>query len=97
MSLNHLKSFDGVLQGDTLAPFLFEIVLGWVMHQATDDNHGFAMIPRQSRRHQEYKLSNLDYADDIAMLLLSIADAQKFLDRLVLAAANVGIHQNFGP
>ena len=48
------------------------------------------MIPRQSRRHREYKLSNLGYADDIALLLLSIGDAQKFLDRLVLAAANVG-------
>ena len=96
MSLNHLKSFDGVLQVVTLAPLLFEIVLGWVMHQATDDNHGFAMIPRQSRRQQQYKLSNLDYADDIAMLLLSNADAQKFLDRLVLAAAIVGIHKNFG-
>lgn len=90
VSLNHLKSFDGVFQGDALAPFLFAIVLDWVMHQATVDNPGFAMIPRQSRRHPEYKLSNLGYADDIVLLLLSIGDAQQFFDRRVLAAANVG-------
>lgn len=90
VSLNHLKSFDGVFQGDALAPFPLAIVLDWVMHQATVDNPRFAMIPRQSRSHPEYNLSNLGYADDIALLLLSIGDAQKFLDRLVLAAANVG-------
>ena len=63
------KSFDvniGVLQGDSLAPFLFVIVLDWVMRQATVDNPGFVMIPRQSRRQPEYKLSDLDYAHDIA-------------------------------
>jgi len=43
------KPFDvniGVLQGDTLVPFLFVIVLDWVMRQATVDNPGFVMIPR---------------------------------------------------
>ena len=56
------KSFDvsiGVLQGDTLAPFLFVIVLHWVMRQATVDNPGFVVIPRQSRRQPEYNLSDL--------------------------------------
>ena len=59
------------------------------MRQATVDNPRLVLIPRLSRRHPEYKLSNLDYADDIAMLLSSIPDAQKFLDRLVLAALDV--------
>ena len=38
---------------------------------------------RQSRRHPEYKLIDLDYADDIATLISSVGDAQKFLGRLV--------------
>ena len=39
-------------------------------------------------------LSDLDYADDIAMLPSGIGDAQNFHDRLVLAAADVGLHVN---
>ena len=38
-------------------------------------------------------LSDRD-ADDIAMLPSGIGDAQKFHDRLVLAAADVGLHVN---
>ena len=38
-------------------------------------------------------LSDRD-ADDIAMLPSGIGDAQKFDDRLVLAAADVGLHVN---
>ena len=64
------------------------------MCQATIDNPGFVMIPRQSWRHPVYMLSDLDYADDIAMLPSGIGDAQKFHDSLVLAAADVGLHVN---
>lgn len=54
------------------------------MRQATVANSRFVVIPRQSRRQPEYKLSDLGYADDIAMLLSSIRYAQKFFDPLVL-------------
>ena len=64
------------------------------MRHATFDNSGFVVIPRQSRRQPEYKLSDLGYADDIAMLLSSIRYAQKFFDPLVLAALDVGLHVN---
>ena len=64
------------------------------MRQATVDNSGFVVIPRQSRRQPEYKLSDLGYADDIAMLLSSIRYAQKFFDPLVSAALDVGLHVN---
>ena len=61
------------------------------MRQATVDNPGFVI--RQSWRHPVYILSHRD-ADDIAMLPSGIGDAQKFDDRLVLAAADVGLHVN---
>ena len=64
------------------------------MRQATVANSRFVVIPRQSRRQPEYKLSDLGYADDIAMLLSSIRYAQKFFDPLVLAALDVGLHVN---
>ena len=59
--------------------------LDWVMRQTTVDNPGFVVIPRQSRRQPEYNLSDLDYADDIAMLLSSIKDAQKFTRKTCLS------------
>ena len=64
------------------------------MRQATVANSRFVVIPRQSRRQPEYKLSDLGYADDIAILLSSIRYAQKFLDPLVLSALDVGLHVN---
>ena len=64
------------------------------MRQATVANSRFVVIPRQSRRQPEHKLSDLGYADDIAILLSSIRYAQKFFDPLVLAALDVGLHVN---
>ena len=64
------------------------------MRQATVANSRFVVIPRQSGRQPEYKLSDLGCADDIAMLLSSIRYAQKFFDPLVLAALDVGLHVN---
>ena len=61
----------GVLQGDTLAPFLFVIVLDYAMRKALGDDEkdlGFTITPRRSRRHSKEVLSDLDFADDIALL-----------------------------
>ena len=44
----------GVLQGDTLAPFLFIIVLDHALRKAVDGKEeelGFTIHPRRSRRH----------------------------------------------
>ena len=45
--------FVGVLQGDTLAPYLFIVVLDYVMRQATEGKEeelGLTLKKRQSRR-----------------------------------------------
>ena len=44
----------GVLQGDTLAPFLFIIVLDYAMRKAMagkEEELGFTITPRRSRSH----------------------------------------------
>ena len=48
------EKFKEVLQGDTLAPFLFIIVLDYAMMQVKLNNYklGCELIPRKSRRHQ---------------------------------------------
>ena len=59
----------GVLQGDTLAPFLFIIVLDFAMRRAIGDKEeelGFTITPRKSRRYPKEVIPDLDFADDIA-------------------------------
>ena len=87
----------GVLQGDTLAPYLFTIVLDYVMRQALEkngNNPGFTIEQRRSRRHPAVKISDLDFADDIALILDKIEEAQNTLQNVEDAAAKVGLHLN---
>ncbi len=59
----------GVLQGDTLAPFLFIITLDYVLRTSLDKNSdfGFTLTERLSSRNPANKLTNFDYADDLAI------------------------------
>ena len=57
----------GVLQGDPLAPFLF-IVLDYALRTSITSNHGFTLKRRQSCPHPTEHLSDLDYADNIALI-----------------------------
>ena len=61
----------GVLQEGTLALYLFTIVLDYVMREAMiiTDNFRFTLSKRRSRRHPPVRLSDLDFADDIALTL----------------------------
>jgi hypothetical protein len=61
----------GVLQGDTLAPYLFAIVVDYAMRQAIRNNEeelGFMIQPSRSRRHPAVCITDLMFADDIALL-----------------------------
>ena len=65
------EEFDilaGVLQGDTLAPFLFIIVLDYALRQAISGRElelGFTITPKRSRRFPAVVLADLGYADDM--------------------------------
>ena len=85
----------GVLQGDTLAPFLFIVVLDYVMRHALKDIHlstGVILEERKSRRHPELRLHDLDFADDIALLSSSIQSAETLLHHIEEASNCVGLH-----
>ena len=61
----------GILQGDTLAPFLFVRTLDYAMRQAIgghEEEFGFEITKKQSRRHSATILTDLSYADDIALV-----------------------------
>ena len=58
----------GVLQGDTLAPYLFIIVLDFVLRIALDCNPSKGVMLKRGTRRIPYKyLTDLDFADDIAL------------------------------
>lgn len=89
------KILAGIMQGDTLAPYLFIIVLDYALCQALEgkDDLGFTLVPRRSRRHPAKTISDLDYADDIATISNTVQEAQKLLYQLE-TAAEVGLHIN---
>jgi sorting nexin-29 len=87
---------SGVLQGDTLAPFLFILTLDWALRTGlpSDSEDGLLLQRRLSRRHPERRLALLGYADDLALLANTFASAQRLLDGLLAAAQTVGLEIN---
>lgn len=82
----------GVLQGDVLAPFLFVILIDYLMKSTTEGTDaGVVTHPRQSSRHPAKVLNDLDFADDIALLESSIQKAQAQLSRTATAAKSLGL------
>ena len=59
-----------VLQGDTLAPYLFIICLDYVLRRSIDKigENGFELIKKRSSRYPAKTITDADNADDIAIL-----------------------------
>jgi hypothetical protein len=86
----------GVLQGDTLALFLFIIALDYALREATGEMHtGFTLKSRRSSRHLATYITDSDFADDLALLSDNLEEAQLLLLRLEVAAETVGLHINY--
>ena len=89
-----------VLQGDTLAPFLFIIVIDYVMknaeiqHTNEQGEHGFVTKQRQSKRQPATIIHDLDFADDIALFESNFDRAQTQLITTAKWADQVGLPIN---
>ena len=81
----------GVLQGDVLAPFLFVVLVDYLLKATSQLDSGVVTHPRRSRRHPAKSLNDLHFADDIALLESSISRAQAQLTKRAEAAANLGL------
>ena len=88
----------GVLQGDTLAPFLFILSLDYVLRTSVDtlNELGFTLTKSTSPRYPATKITDADYADDLALFSDNIAQATALLHSLENAAADVGLYVNAG-
>ena len=86
----------GVLQGDTLAPYIFIICLDYVLRTSIDKikEKAFKLTKERSRRYPAETITDADYADNIALLANAPARAETLLHSLERAAAGVGLHVN---
>ena len=77
------EEFDikaGVLQGDTLSPYIFIIALDYALRKAIighEKELGFTIVSRRSRRLHPTVLTHLDFADDIAILSNTVSQARE--------------------
>ena len=78
----------GVLQGDTLAPYLFIICLDYVVRTSIDKikENGFELTKKRSRRDPAKTITDADSADDIAILANTPNQAETLLHSLEQAA-----------
>ena len=86
----------GVLQGDTLAPYLLIICLDYVLRTSIDKirENGFELSKKRSRRYPAKTITDADYADDIALLANTPNQAKTLLHSLERAAEGIGLHVN---
>ena len=85
----------GVLQGDTLAPYLFIICLDYVLRTSIDNirENGFELTKKR-RRYPAKTITDADYADDIALLANTPNQAETLLHSLERASKGIGLHVN---
>ena len=83
----------GVLQGDTLVPYLFIICIDYMLRTSIDKirENGFEQTKKRSRRYLAKTITDADYADDIAILATK---PKTLLHSLERAAAGIGLHVN---
>ena len=91
------KFFDilaGVLQGDTLVPFLFVICLDSMLRISIDkcNDYGLTLELARSRWFPTKKTTDENYADILALLSDNSYNAQKLLHILEQSSAFFGLH-----
>ena len=95
------EEFDivkGVIQGDTLSPYLFVIILDYGLRKAIkgrEEELGFTIVPRRSRRVHPIVLTDLDFSDDIALISDSVRQASELLQRVESESSKVGLFINY--
>ena len=86
----------GVLQGHTLAPYLFVICLDYVLRTSIDKikENGLELTKKWSRRYPAKTITDANYTDDIAILENAPTQAETLLHSLERPAAIIGLHVN---
>nr|VZI50017.1 unnamed protein product [Spirometra erinaceieuropaei] len=80
---------SGVRQGRILSPILFNYAIDWILGRALRVSDSVEFEPG-------HRLTDLDYADDIALLASSFGDLQSMASRVNEVAKSVGLSINAG-
>ena len=96
METNYFDIVAGVLQGDTLSPYLFIICLDDVLRTSIDimKDSGFKLAKERSRRYPAQTITDANYANDIELLANTPARAETLLHGLERGAPGIGLHVN---
>ena len=94
METEYFDIVAGVLQGETLASYLFIICLDYVLRTSIDKirENGFELTKKRSRRYPAKTITDADYPDDITILVNTPNQAETLLHNLQRAAAGIGLH-----
>ena len=89
----YVNIIAGVLQGDTLAPYLFIICQDYVLRTSIDKirENSFELTKKRSRRYPTKTITDADYADDIAILANTPNQAETLLHSLERTVAGIGL------
>ena len=79
-----------------LAPYLFIICLDYVLRTSIDKirENGFELTKKRSRRYPAKTITDVDYANDIAILANISNQAETLLHSLEWSAASIDFHVN---
>ena len=93
---DYFNIVTSVLQGDTLAPYLFIIYLDYMLRMSIDlmKENGFKLAKERSRRYPAQTIMDTDYANDITLLANTPTQAKPLLHSLERAADDIGLHTN---
>ena len=86
---NYFDIVADVLQGETLAQYLFIICLNYVLRTSIDKikENGFKLTKKRSRRYPTKTITDADYTDDIALLANAPAQTET-----LQASASMSMH-----
>ena len=71
---------------------MFNLVIDWVMKEALDkQERGLTLQKAVSRRYKDWRLSDLDFADDVAVIEETTEEMQKSLNQINAKANDTGL------
>ena len=81
---DYFNIVTGVQQGDTLAHYSFIICLDYLLKMSIDKmkDNSFKLTKERSRRYPAKTITDADYANDIALLVNTPAQAETWLHSL---------------
>ena len=92
METDFFDIVDGVLQGDTLVPYLSRLCTETI--DRSFERKWLYMIKARSRQYPAQTITDADYIDDIALLADTPTQAESLMHSLEQAAGSIGFHVN---